>query len=211
MGSYLTNDEISNYIYGEPKESTLRYLRREVERYSDRIGDVFDNFFSDARDVFERFNGVSALRRIRKRLRESENLFDKDIVLPLTDMKGLQTAKSVMQRYIMCNPISRQLEESQCIDSYSDSYRNPYPGRKSFDDPDYMRVIDGFVFTENYHDIKIRETEDAWIAYQDLNYNEDERELFLAEQMDILSTWEVLEHFYAQKGKDPTSILNEDM
>lgn len=214
-GSYISEDDIDAELFGEPHQGTLSYLRDRVERYAPRITELFNGFFDDSREVFERFNGERALRRIRARVRQSSDPTRKDFIRPLRTIEDIQRAKPMMQRYVMANIMSRILEERQEIDGYSDSYRNAHPGRRGFDDPDFMRVIDGMVWDENRHGIENnfdRFGDDAWVAYQDLNPLEnDDRSLDIIEQGDTLTTWDILEAHYQAKKKDPTSVLNENM
>lgn len=216
-GSYISEDDIDAELFGEPHQGTLSYLRDRVERYAPRITELFNGFFEDSREVYERYNGEQALRRIRARVRQSAEPMRKDVIRPLYTLESIQNAKPVMQRYLMANIMSRILHEQQAIDGYSDSYRTAYPGRRGFSDPDFMRVIDGVIWTEDRHGIKndfnrLGDDEDAWVAYSDMfKPEEEERSLDVIEQGDVLTTWDVLEAHYEAKKKDPTSRLNENM
>lgn len=211
-GSYVSQDDIDAELFGEPHQGTLRYLKDRVERFAPRAREVFGGFFEDARDVYERFNGDQALRRIRSRVRKTADAFKRDVIRPLRTLDDIQHAKPIMQRYIMANLMVRIAEEAQQIDGYSDSYRNEFVGRRGFRDPDYMRVIDGVIFTEDRFGIEVdNDPENAWCAYQDLFDHGDERDLDVIEQADILTTWEIIEMHLAAKKKDPTSVLNENM
>jgi hypothetical protein len=210
-GGYVSIDDIDAELFGEPHQGTLNYLRERVERHAPRVKQVFDGFFEDARDTFERYNGESALRRIRSRVRRTADTFKRDVIRPLRKIDDIQHAKPLMQRYIMANIMARIAEEEQRIDGYSDDYRNAHPGRRGFRDPDHMRVIDGILFDEDRFGVSSEDAEDAWVAYQDLFCHGDERDLDVVEQADILSTWDILEMHMAARKKDPTSVLNENM
>lgn len=211
-GGYVSVDDIDAELFGEPSRGTIDYLRDRVERYAPRAREVFDGFFEDARETFERYNGEKALRRIRQRVRKVGDVFQRDVVRRLRTVKEIQHAKPTMQRYVMANIMARIAEENQSIDAYSDSYRNEHVGRRGFRDPDYMRVIDGIIFDEDRFGVTVDDDpENAWAAYQDLNDHGDERDLDVVEQADILSTWDILEMALKAKKKDPTNILNENM
>lgn len=212
MGGYVSEDDIDAELFGEPHQGTIRYLRERVERHAPRISGLLGGFLDDTREMFERYNGDRALRRIRTRLRQSSDSLRHDFVRPLRTIEDIQNAKPLMQRYVMANFVSRLLAERQEIDGYRGSHSVRHPERRGLRDPDFMRVIDGVLFDRDYHDIKTHDDEDAWVAYQNLfEAAEDERDLDIVEQNDILSTWDVLEAFYEAKKKDPTSILNENM
>lgn len=216
-GGYISEDDIDAELFGEPHQGTLSYLRDRVERYAPRITELFNGFFEDSRETFERFNGERALKRIRARVRDTADPMRRDYVRPLRTIEDIQRAKPTMQRYVMANIMSRILEADQAIDGYSESYISRNPGRRGFDDPDFMRAIDGVIWTEdrfgikNNHD-RFGKDDNAWAAYHDLNEPvDDERSLDVIEQGDIFSTWDVLEAHYEAKKKDPTSVLNENM
>lgn len=210
-GSYASAADIDAELFGEPHQGTLSYLRERVERYAPRITEIFDGFFEDSRVLFERHNGERALRKIRQRIRQSSNPTRGDIIRPLIDLSDLQNAKPLMQRYIMANPMARRYEAEQRFDGYSDSYRNAYPGRSTWEDPDYMRAVDGMIFTDDRFGQKPSEDpEGRWIAPQNL-FDTDERDLDIIEQSDVFSTWDVLEMHLEAMKKDPTSVLNESL
>lgn len=210
-GGYVSLDDIDDDLFGEPHPNTLSYLRDRVERHASRAMSIFDGFFDDAREVYERYNGESALRRIRSRVRKTADIYNYDVVRPLRTLEEIQRAKPLMQRYLMANILCRIAEENQQIDGYSDDYRNPFVGRKGFDDPDFMRVINGVIFLEDRPGIDTTDHENAWHAHQDLFDHNGERDLDIIEQADILSTWDVMEMHMRAKKKDPTSVLNENM
>lgn len=211
-GSYVSLDDIDDDLFGEPHRNTVEYLRERVERHADRALKIFDGFFDDARETFERYNGDRALRRIRNRVRQTADIFKGDVIRPLLTLDEIQRAKPKMQRYLMANICARIAEEGQLIDAYSDSYRNPHRGRRGWADPDYRRVIDGIIFDEDRFGVTVSDDPDeAWVAYQNLDDPTDERELDIVEKSDVLTTWSVLEIFLAAKKKDPTSVLNENM
>lgn len=210
-GSYVSESDIDAEIFGEPSQGTLGYLRERVERYAPRIRDAFDGFFEDAREIHERHFGEKALRNIRARIRKTASSFRKDVIRPLRTINEIQMAKPLMQRYIMANVMARIAAKAQTIDGYADSYDHGFPGKVGLNDPDFMRVIDGVIFTENEFGVGPAEDDDAWVAHQNMFDVEDERDLDIVEQADVMSTWRVLEIALAAKKKDPTSSLDENM
>lgn len=208
---YVSEQDIDDEIFGEPSQSTINYLRDRVDRYASNISEAFGGFFSDSRDLFDRFNGEHAIRRIRKRIRKVANVFTSDTIRPLFTLSDIQGAKSTMQRYIMANTVAQMLHEAQAIDGYSDDFRNPYHGKRGMDNPDFMRVIDGVIFTEDKYGLQTENEDNAWVAFQDMYYNPDEPSLDAVQQGDIMSTWDYLESILAKRQEDPTSILNEKM
>lgn len=208
---YINEDDLDADLFGEPDESTIDYIRGRVERFGGRMREMFDGFFEDSHNLFDRFHGEKALRRIRSRVRESTNIFHKDVVRPLRTIEDIQNARPTMQRYIMANAMARLAAKAGYIDGYSDTYMTPYPDRIGLSDPDFTRVIDGIIFDEDRYGIDSTDKEDAWISYQDMSGDPDERDLDVVQQMDILSTWDLLENMLSARQRDPTSVLNEKM
>lgn len=210
-GSYVSADDVDAELFGEPRRETISYLRERVERYAPRIREVFNGFFEDTHEMFERYNGDRALRRIRARIRKSSDYLIHDTILPLRTMDQMQKAKPIMQRYLMANPTARRYEREQRFDGYSDSYCNTHSHRPLFDDPDYMRVIDGVVFDEDRFGVDVSsDSLNRTKSYQNA-FDTDERGLDLIEQSDVMTSWDYLEMMLEANGKDPTSILNESL
>lgn len=100
-GGYVGIDDLDADLFGEPNQGTVSYLRERVSRHSSRITEHFDGFFEDSRELFERYNGEKALRRIRARVRKISDVFSRDVVRPLRSIDDIQRAKPIMQRYVM--------------------------------------------------------------------------------------------------------------
>lgn len=211
-GRSVTLDDIDDELFGEPHQNTLSYLRERVERHAGRAMEIFDGFFEDARDTYERYNGERALRRIRSRIRKTADVFKGDVIRPLRSLEDIQHAKPKMQRYLMANIMASIALDAQVIDGYSDDYVNYNQGKHGWDNPDYRRVMDGMVMTDDRFGVVLEKGDDApWEALQNLDEYEDERDLDVVEQADIFATWDILEMHLAKKDRDPTSVLNEKM
>ena len=210
-GGVISLEEYDDRLFGEPHRSTVEILRERIDRYAPRMMDSVDGFFSDVKDVFEEFNGRNALRRIRQTVRRMSSSFRRDDIRLLDTIEELQKAMPKMQMYLMANPIARELEAQQVIDAYSDSYSNPYPGKKGMSDPIFRRVMDGVVLTERYHGLGPDEDDDQWHAMQDVMADPDDEELDQIQSFDIRSSWAHLEYLLSLKKKDPTSVLNDSM
>ena len=106
-----------------------------------------------------------------------------------------------MQRWIMANPYIREQYHANRLDGYSDSYVDDAPGMICDNHYEYRRVMDGvFVFNEDPED---KEDWSFSTYYEDI-HNSDTDELDLTEQLQILRTWEALEHFVRNTDDDPT-------
>jgi len=108
----------------------------------------------------------------------------------------------MMQRFIMANPMVRQLYHDQRCDGYSGTYIDVQPDATKEDHYDYKRVMNGIVQQDGDGTM-------FYTQYMDQLHHGD-KELALAEQVSILDTWEIAEMFI-KAGNDPTSVWNESL
>lgn len=210
-GGYISDDDFDDGIFGEPNQGTIRTLRERVERYAPRMAEAFGDFFEDSREVFERYNGRRALRRIRDTISRMRDPLRSDSIRFLHTIEEFQNAKPRMQRYLMSSPLARRREREQSMDGYSDSYFNPMPGRSGWDCPDFKKVIDGIVLEDDRWGLGPKEDNSSWIAYQDLERDEDDDDpaLDALQQRSILGSMDFFEAFLEMGGLDPSSKLGE--
>lgn len=209
-GGYIDDDGFDERLFGEPHPNTIRYLRDKVERHAPRARELFGKYFDDMSEVFERYNGKAALRRIRSNMNRLGDTLRRDVIRVLTTIEEMQNAKPKMQRYMMAQPRARQMELDQLIEAFSetDTYFNPYPDRILWDDRDYRRVVDGHVHLDDTLGLGPTDDQSEWITYQDIERDDqEERDLDVVEQKAIMDTWDHLDAALIRRGLDPTSTI----
>jgi hypothetical protein len=132
----------------------------------------------------------------RNAIRSARGLLTPNVIQPLVSYEEFQIAQPVMQRYIMAQPDIRQLFFDQRCDGFSDTYVDQQPGKIGETHYDYRRVMNGMM---------VEEGEDFVVHHYLDELREGDRELTFHEQVDILSTWQVMSMFMQEK-KDPTNI-----
>ena len=138
------------------------------------------------------------MRVARNAIRHVASIFDEDTIYGFKTLEDTQTAKPVMQRFIMAMPQLREMYHEQRVDGYSSSYVDLQPGVVGEDHYDYRRVTDGVMMESEDGDDLVWTTH-----FEDLL--ENDRALDISEQADILNTWDLVSGLIAQRH-DPTDV-----
>jgi len=196
---YGGDDSFNAVVYGDQNPANLNYFQRQIESVSNTLTSVGQQFFADIDALREKYNGAEALRLMKAATRAAKSLFKPNKIQSIFDIGEMQHAPMVMQRWVMANPMVREVYHKQGCDGYSDTYKDMYPGMIGENHYDYRRVMDGV----------IREDGDEWYAkfYMD-ELVEGDRELSHDDKVDILSTWDIAEMFIKAGKEDPTSAYN---
>jgi len=190
-------------VYGYDRHpGTMNYLENQFSNFSSTLTDAGRSFFSNAKSTFESLTNSDAMRAARNALRKAGGLFQRDEIRSIWDLADFQTAKPVMQRYIMAIPEVRSLWQQQRIDGYSDTYVDLYPGAIGENHYDFRRMTTGIVQElpdDDEAEYVIREHLDDLV--------EDDRELDTDEKADLDYTREVAKAFAELGQDDLTSVF----
>lgn len=188
--------------YGEQNPSNLNYFKSQLQNIGNTLTDFGKQFYSDATAIYENFNGSQAMQLLRNVTKAAKTLFQPNIVKSIFDIDDMQMASVMMQRWIMANPVVRQLYHDQKCEGYVDTYVDMHPGDIGETHYDYRRVMDTVV----------QEDGDSWfVKYYPDELIEGDKELIHDERVDILNTWEIAEMFIRAGQKDPTSQYNSSL
>jgi hypothetical protein len=185
--------------FGEASQRSIDYVQRELDRAERVLSDLGRSGWETARETFDRFTGENAMRRAREISRRIGWMYQKDVIRPLSELKELQAAQPVMQRWIMANPAVRALHLRQECNGYSRTYVDIDPGKIGDDHYDYRRVMNGIVQTDD-------DTKPFYTIYVGDELLEGDRELDIGEKVDIMSSWRFVQAIIAEGTDDPTSI-----
>lgn len=186
--------------YGEKHPGTLQYLHSQVAQLpqiSQTLTDAGRAFMSNAQEIFDQYNSAEALRLARAAINKASSLFQSNTIRPMFVIAELQNAPLIMQRFIMAEPLTRQLFHEQRIDGFSGTYVDLQPGAVGEDHYDYRRVMDGVLVDDDENDWKVT-------TYLD-DLAEGDRDLTFDEKIDILSTWDWVRAYLKHGEDDPTS------
>lgn len=203
---YGGDDAFTATISGIQNPVNRQYFEQQIENARAVIGNTFgefgQRFVQGAKDLYERYNGERALEIARASLNQVRGIFQADVVRNVHSLTDFQIATPVMQRWIMANPMVRDLYHAQRCDGYSDSYVDNAPGVKGEQHSDYRQAMNGMAqFTD--------EGDSYYHHYADLMpFGE---ELPVDDQFRITNTWHELEQLLFKGMKDPTSVWNNNL
>lgn len=185
-------------ILPEMRESTREWLSQQVNREYDKLSETGKMFAEMGRSAYQRLTDTSVFRKARQVLRGIAGVFGGDRIQSIDTYQGLQTARPVMQQYLMAEPQYRRMYHEQRCDGFSDSYVDLEPGRVGEAHSVYRRVMNTVLV----------DTPTGWevTMYPD-ELADGERELYPDEQGVILDAWSLMRRAITE-GVDPCDIFN---
>lgn len=191
-------------LYGETHPSTRDFLRNQLDEARRHIVSAGSSFLDRAIGAFDHYNSSAALQFARKVVSNVQGAFDVARIMEYDRLEQFQHANSIMQRWIMANPMIRERYHAQRCDGYSDTWQDIDPGRVAEQHYDWRRVNDGI--------IQFQDDSEAWTAPQYLDELRDgDRDLILSEQTAILRSWRVAEALMALGRDDLTSPTGDQL
>lgn len=192
-------------MFPEISQSARDWVKNQFQAASSVFANAGQQFLDHAKSLYQTLNSETLHRATRKFARSVNGMLHPNSVYYIDDIRQIQTAQPVMQRYIMANPVIRDIYHRQLCDGFSDTYVDAEPGKIADDHYDYRRVMNNIV---------IPGTEETGINWSVTTYNEElregDRELSFIEQCDVLDTWYVVEQAMLAKI-DPTDIFNSEL
>ena len=67
-----------------------------------------EEFFKEAKDMYDKLSGSTAIRMARRAAQSITSVWDTNEIKRLSDIIEIQLAQTVMQRWIMANPMLRE-------------------------------------------------------------------------------------------------------
>lgn len=198
--------EFNAMAFGEQHPNTLTFLQNQMQtmhNMSNVFVDSGNSFITAATNMYEKFNGLEAMRIAKAAIRKVSHIFQSNSIRSLWEIGDFQQAPIIMQRYILAQPDVRSTWLDQRCDGYSGSYVNMHGNDVGEDHYDYRRVMTGIV-----QDV----IEDGEVNWKSTIYFdqivEGDRELTMDEKSDILNTWDAIAYTLKRGKEDPTSSSN---
>lgn len=194
-------DAFDAVVYGEQSHHNTNFFRNQMQMLTQPLISANLVFVEKAKELYERFEGSDAMKLARSALRAVSSVLMRDTVYYHAPGIHTQMAQPVMQRWIMANPMIRQMYHEQKLDGYSESYMDVDPGKIGEAHYDYRRVMDGvLVFGQG---------EEDWWRTEFIEETHDwDLELGIQDKADIIDTWSAIEAFVKGGSRDPTSVWN---
>ena len=189
----------NSLIFPDKNPVNLDYIRNQLQGFGDSMANVGNGFLQRARSLYENINDAESMRAARAALRYAKGIFREDRIYVPKTITELREAKPIMQHYIMAEPTLRGMYHKQVVDGFSDTYTDLEPDSIGEGHSFYRDVMSGIV---------VDNEDGGWTA---TNYFSEElgsgRVLLFEEQMDILSTWDLVRMALGD-SLDPTDIFN---
>lgn len=193
-------------VFPEKDYGTQQWLRDRMESGRQMLNQAGQIFMQKTDELYQQMFNPEVERVARSMLRTAKGFFHPNHIVPLNTIQELQSAKPVMQRYIMAQPDLRRMYHRQLCNGYSDSYTDHHPGDIGEEHYDYRRVMHGIG-----QEYTTPEGEYRWKVqhfYEDLH--EGDRPLHMDEQDVILDTWDLIKTALSNR-RDPTDIFNGEL
>ncbi len=195
-------DALDGILYSQVNPGTLAFINNNNSNFSAMLNQSAAQFFQTTAAFYDRFDQSAAIRAARAAMRMVDNFWQTPGVHEYREIGQFQHAHPDMQRWIMAEPMTRQLYHEQRCDGYSDTYVDREPGLVGERQYDYRRVMNGVFHTRGEDFVAVTYHEDLL---------EGDRDLTLLEQADILDTWRSLRSFMKANREDPTSKYNASL
>lgn len=200
----------SGMLFPEVSQEAKQWVSNQFQRGSHLYENLMGGqFFDHIKNLHTKLNDPNIDRMARNLTRQVKGLFHPNTIVPLTTVSEIQSAKPVMQRYMMAMPMLRGLYMQQLCDGYSDTYADTEPGKIGDDHYEYRRVMNGMVqpYTATDEDGEY-ETWKAVTYFEELR--EGDSELDFQQQNFILDAWDLAEKALLAKI-DVSDIFNGEI
>lgn len=185
---------------GIPSASTQVWLNDYYQRATETLSAPGRAFVEKAREMYQVISDSGASQLLRNLRSKLDNVWESNKIYPMRSLEALQTASTYNQRWIMANPVLRNLYLRQECEGYGEQYVNLHGDAVGDRHVDYRRVMDGVVVAKPGVDYYYK-------TYADV-MAEGEHKLKSPEKVDVLFNWAMAEKFVDLGEFDPTSQFN---
>lgn len=189
---------------GSVSQGVQTYLQGHMSNLKNTLGTIGSSLMNEVENITERFNSSTALRRLKALQNVTESVFTEDSVRYLGSIGEIQTAKSVMQQYIVAEQNTFELIQNDSIGSYG-----------IYDDMTDNEMMIHANHMRNRVMSGIGVIEDGVMVHRTYTqYEPDDNFVGLThrDKVNIMDTWAALAAHYESESDvkaSPTSILND--
>jgi len=175
---FTAADAFNAQLYGAPHIDTINYVKNQFKEVPVFISKLATNMYNSAMEIANKYTSsdlIDFISNVNRNIKQE--MRNDNVIVAYSALEEFRTANLFMQRYIMANPVIRELFHKQQIDGYADTYIDIEPGSIGEDHYEWRRVMTGMM-DEN----------GICSTYVDKLRPED-KELTMQQQCDILDTW----------------------
>lgn len=194
---------------GRPTPTAMEYFNNQYQgmmQAAQNVGSVaLQQVYQIATNMYDNIMQSRPWELAEAALRQTVHMFDPNTVRQLLNIADFQTAKPIMQRWVMAQPEIREMYHQQRIDGYNETYLDAQPSRVGMDHYDYRRATSDMIQFNGSEENPL-ESWQSTTHYERLV--EHDRDLTFYEKRDIQVTWDRCMHLMANQAYDPTSVFN---
>lgn len=197
-------DSVDSFMTGaRPTQQSLDYFNSQYQNIVNTASSVNNaalaGVYQLAANSYQHIMQTRPWEMAEAVVRQTAHIFDENVIKQLSTLECFQTAKPVMQRWLMANPTVRQMYLDGRVEGYYESYIDAQPGLMGVNHYDYRRATNGM----------IQQTDEGWSAttwWEQLA--EGDVELTFFQKSDIASSWAAMLGLIETQEYDPTSMFN---
>ena len=187
-------------LYPDQHPNVERYIQNQFNMYKP-INDIGKQFLVNAKNAYQMMTSAEVKRKINAAINQTKSIFKPNRIYQLETLEEFQNPPPVMVKYLMANPIIKEIyNESRCQGYGSEFYDVSNGGIK---EEDYVwRQVNSGILNDN---------EIGWSVNYYVDDLLDGDEVLTSEQKtDILTSWELMDLHVNQKD-DPTDPLGDKL
>lgn len=187
--------------YGNVSQATVNFLQGQLSSMQNTP--YLQGFYAVAQQQFENINGDAARRIADTVIRNSDSLFQENVIRSLTTIEQLQTAPLIMQRWLMTSELLRTETAKGRINGYNETYVNKDPGMNGVFHRDWRLLNQGVVKEVDDGDWMVKQCFEEW--------KDNEIPLTVSQRVDAFNAISFAEAYVKAREEDPTSPYGDFM
>lgn len=189
--------------YTQPDTDYLDHVSERYESAVNNLTGTARDLMTNLRNKYQEVRNSDSVRKAKAILRQTKELWGRDVIRQLNNVTDVQNAPLSMRRYLMAEPTIRKLYHNGQCEGYGKSYVDLQPGIIGDDHLDYQKVNNGYMHVND---------DGSWLAttYSNNFADDDGEVLDLDQQDDVRSAWDII-RTAVLFDVDPTSKRDADL
>jgi hypothetical protein len=190
-------------LFGNLSQATVGYLQGQIQSLAATGSDYGKRMYERSMEIFNEINSDHAVMVAESVLSQVESMMGQDMIEPLLTLPALQSARPIMQGWIMTSPKIRQGVYDGKLEGYSDTYVDLEPGLVGHEQSQYRVLMNGVLQPHE-------EASYQYSLYFDRTSNPDEM-LTIRQAAAIVESQLAAEDAMDYGEQDPTSQYGASM
>lgn len=187
---------------GFPSQNSIQQLQQQFQSSMSYLNEAQQSIVQNAQAAYRLMTQNESANLLRNLGTKIANVWSSGIQ-QLYSIDELQTADTIMQRWVMAHPGVRAMYLDNRCEGYGDAYENVQGEAIGRGQYDYRQVMNGVMIAP--------EEGDAYTEFYHDSRSSNDIVLSVSEQVDILSTWGLIDRLLEEQDEDPTSPYGADL